>query len=498
MEIEQNNEYDYDLFVIGGGSGGVKAATTAAKLGARVAIADYVVPSPYGTTWGLGGTCINVGCIPKKLFHQASLLGEAREDAQAAGWDISTEGRHDWGKMTESVHKYIRNLRWNAKLVLGEMQIKYYNMLASFVDEHTLQLSDPKKGKKETVTAKSIIIAVGGRPATLTNIPNAKELTITSDDIFYLKQNPGKTLVVGGSYIALETAGFLTGLGNDVTVMVRSVLLRSFDQSAASRVGKYMETKGTKFIYKTVPEHIEKLEDGRKRVSYRDEEGNIHTEDFDTVLVAVGRVANTPYLNLGAAGVRVDPHNHKIYTNDADQTSTENIYSIGDAAYNRPELTPPAVMAGKLLSERLFKGSKKLMNYKMIATTVFTPLEYGVIGYSEEEAIEVFGRENVTAYHSVFKPYEWVYVEGRPSDVCYVKMVCKKDENEKIIGLHYVGPNAGEVVQGFSVAINLGATREDFAETVGIHPTAAEEVLELNLTTDQSPEAAGGCKGCGF
>jgi len=491
-------EYDYDLFVIGGGSGGIKAATTAAKLGAKVAVADYVVPSPFGTTWGLGGTCVNVGCIPKKLFHYASLLGEAKEDTNAVGWDVEPHGNHDWKKMTDTVQKYIRNLRWNAKLILGEMKIKYYNMLAKFVDDHTIELYDPKKEKKETVSAKNILIAVGGRPSTLPHIPNFKELTITSDDVFYLKQNPGKTLVVGASYIALECAGFLTGLGNDVTVMVRSVLLRTFDQSAATRVGKFMESKGTKFIYGAVPEAIEKLEDGRKKVSWKDRDGNIQSEVYDSVLVAIGRNANTPYLNLEAAGVKADPENNKVYTNEYEQTSVPHIYCVGDCAFGKPELTPPAVMAGKLLSERLFNGSKKIMNYRMIATTVFTPLEYSIIGYGEEEAINLFGRNNVTAYHSVFKPLEWVYIENRPSDLCYVKMVCKKDENEKVIGLHYVGPNAGEVVQGFSVAVNLGATREDFANTVGIHPTCAEEVLELNLTTDQSPEAAGGCKGCGI
>jgi len=489
-------EYDYDLFVIGGGSGGVKAATTAAKLGAKVAIADYVTPSPAGTTWGLGGTCINVGCIPKKLFHFSSLLGEARDDMEGTGWGVDRTTPHDWTKMTSGVQKYIRSLRWNAKLVLTERGIKYYNMLASFVDEHTIEVHDPKKNKKETVTAKNILIAVGGRPTYLSNIE--KELTISSDDIFYLKQNPGKTLVVGASYIALECAGFLRGMGNDVTVMVRSILLRSFDQACATKVGQYMELRGTKFIYGSVPERIEKTEDGKKRVFWSDKNGIEQSEVYDTVLVAIGRTANTQYLNLEKAGVKYDQANLKIFTTDAEQTNVPHIYCVGDCAFGRPELTPPAVMAGKLLSERLFTGSTKLMNYRMIATTVFTPLEYSVIGYAEDEARRIYGTENITAYHSVFKPLEWVYLEEHPSDLCYVKMVCLKNEKEKIVGLHYVGPNAGEVIQGFSVAVNLGATRQDLADTVGIHPTCAEEVLELNLTSDQEPSSAEGCKGCGF
>lgn len=489
-------EYDFDFFVIGGGSGGVKAATTAAKLGARVAIADYVVPSPSGTTWGLGGTCINVGCIPKKLFHYAAGLGEAREDQEAVGWGVDNKTQHNWEAMTEGVSKYIRQLRWNAKLVLAQIGIKYYNQLAKVIDNHTIEVHDPKKDRSEKVTAKNILIAVGGRPTYLPNIDPA--LTISSDDIFYLKQNPGKTLVVGASYIALECAGFLRGLGNDVTVMVRSILLRSFDQGSATRVGQYMELKGTKFIYKAVPEKIEKTEDGKKRVFWKDTNGNVQSEVYDTVLVAVGRTANTKYLNLEAVGIKYDAENLKIFTDEQERTNVPNIYCIGDCAYGKPELTPPAVMAGKLLSERLFAKATKLMNYKMIATTVFTPLEYSIIGYGEDEAKQVFGADNITAYHSVFKPLEWVYIESHPGDLCYIKMICLKNENEKIVGLHYVGPQAGEVVQGYSVAINLGATREDFANTVGIHPTCSEEVLDLPFTTDQEPSSAEGCKGCGF
>lgn len=246
--------------------------------------------------------------------------------------------------MTEGVTKYIRQLRWNAKLVLAQLGVKYYNMLASFVDDHTIELLDPKKNKKEIVTARNILIAVGGRPAYPVNIPSAKELAITSDDIFYLKSNPGKTLVIGASYIALETAGFLTGFGNDVTVMVRSVLLRNFDQSAATRVGQFMELKGTKFIYQAVPEDIEKAENGRKKVTYKDRSGVLHSEEYDTVVLAIGRTANTMYLNLEAAGVTFDAENKKVFTNDADQTNIPHIYTIGDCAYGRPELTPPAVM----------------------------------------------------------------------------------------------------------------------------------------------------------
>ena len=282
-------------------------------------------------------------------------MGETREELEAVGWDINTKSDHDWKKMVDGVTKYIRQLRWNAKLVLAQTQVKYYNMLAKFVDAHTIELLDPKKNKTEKVTAKHILISVGGRPTSLPHIPNIKDLTITSDDIFYLKSNPGKTLVVGASYIALECAGFLRGLGNDVTVMVRSVLLRSFDQACATKIGQYMETKGTKFIYKTIPDTIEKTEDGKRKVTWKDQNGNVQTDVFDTVLLAIGRTANTPFVNLESTGVKYNAENNKVFTNDADQTNIPHIYSLGDCAEGRPELTPPAVMVSHLKEKHRVK-----------------------------------------------------------------------------------------------------------------------------------------------
>jgi len=492
MEIETNTQtiqnYNYDLFVIGGGSGGIKTATTASKLGAKVAVADYVKPSEMGTSWGLGGTCVNVGCIPKYLFHSAANLGDLLHDQRAAGFNAPDQLTHNWETMTKKVHEYIRKLNWDAKLTLTQLGVKYYNKLARFVDQHTVELYDPKHNTTETVTAKNIVISVGGRPTYLENID--PKLTMTSDDIFFAKKNPGKTLVVGAGYVSLESAGFLNGLGCDVTVMVRSVLLRSFDQDAVTRVGKYMENKGVKFITGAIPDNVSLLENGQRRVSW-----GTNSEDFDTVLVAIGRTANTKYLNLEAAGVKYDPRNLNIYTNDVDATNVDNIYAIGDCAFDRPELTSVAVMAGSLLASRLFSESTKLMNYKNVASTVFTPLEYGFIGYSEKDAISTFGKDNIVAYHSTFKPLDWIYNDN--VDLCYIKMVCLK-ENEKIIGLHYVGPNSANIMQGYSVALNLNATRQDFIDTVAIHPSYSEELLDLNILTSQDPLNSEGCKNCGL
>lgn len=217
--------YDYDLFVIGGGSGGISSARWAGKAGKKVAVADFVKPSPAGTTWGLGGTCVNVGCIPKKLMHYAALLSEAKEDQKAAGLAISEEG-HDWKTMVTCINKHIKTLNWGYKTELIKAGVKYFNSYATFIDAHTIELDNGKK--KETVTADKIVIACGGRPS-LPDIPGAKEFGISSDDIFWKKEAPGKTLVVGASYVALECGGFLASLGYDVSIMVRSILLRGFD-----------------------------------------------------------------------------------------------------------------------------------------------------------------------------------------------------------------------------------------------------------------------------
>ena len=223
-----NTQHDYDLVVIGGGSGGLSCAKEAARLGYNVACLDFVKPSPPGTTWGLGGTCVNVGCIPKKLMHQAALLGEGLKDAQEFGWNLG-EGKpeHDWQKMVENIQSHVKGLNWGYKVQLREKKVKYLNELGRFRAPNTLELTD-KKGKKREITAANFVVAVGGRPK-YPDIPGAQEYCITSDDVFSLPKNPGNTLIVGGSYIALETAGFLRGLGINVTVMV-SIIYAIFNQ----------------------------------------------------------------------------------------------------------------------------------------------------------------------------------------------------------------------------------------------------------------------------
>ncbi|XP_043843649.1 thioredoxin reductase 2, mitochondrial isoform X2 [Dromiciops gliroides] len=446
---------EYDLLVIGGGSGGLACAKEAADFGKKVAILDYVVPSPRGTSWGLGGTCVNVGCIPKKLMHHSALLGSAIRDAHHYGWDVAPLAQHDWGQMAEAIQNHVKSLNWGYRVQLQERKVRYFNMLGSFVNEHTVR-GVTKAGKETVVTADHIVIATGGRPRYPDDVEGA-QYGITSDDLFWLKKSPGKTLVVGASYVSLECAGFLTGLGLDATVMMRSIPLRGFDQQMALLVTDYMEAHGTKFLKHCTMKKLEKLEDNRLRATWTNhEEGREEASIFDTVMWAVGRVPETRSLNLEKVGVKLHPGSQKIMVNASEATSVAHIYAIGDITEGRPELTPTAILAGKLLARRLFSQSTELMDYDNVPTTVFTPLEYGSVGLSEEEAEKRYGQENLEVYHAYYKPLEFTVAE-RDSSQCYIKMVCLRERDQQILGLHFIGPNAGEVIQGFALGVKVSA-----------------------------------------
>mmetsp|Transcript_134761 Transcript_134761/g.234231 ORF Transcript_134761/g.234231 Transcript_134761/m.234231 type:complete len:486 (+) Transcript_134761:59-1516(+) len=481
-------EYDYDFFVIGGGSGGLAAAKAAQALGAKVAVADFVKPSPAGTTWGLGGTCVNVGCIPKKLMHLSSLYRETQGDVHGIGWE--TKSSHSWTDMVTKVDNYIKSLQWGAKTELRGKSIKYYNKFATFADPHTVNLAGADGVVSEKVTFKYALIACGGRP-NLGGYPGAEECCISSDDIFWRPKPPGKTLVVGASYIALECAGFLAGFGFDTTVMVRSILLRGFDQDIAKQIGDYMEKHGVNFAREMVPSKFEKTEDGQVKVFVKDELWGI----FDTVLVAIGRTGCAGWLNLEAAGVEYDKKQGKIAATDAEGTNVPHIFCVGDVILNKPELTPVAIQAGRLLVNRLFGGKTKLMDYTDIATTVFTPIEYGCVGYGEDEAKEKLGADRIVVYHCNAKPLEWNLNEEREADKGYMKIICDKESNNKVVGAHILGPNAGEVIQGLGVAIKAGFTKEHLDDCVGIHPTFAEAYTTMTEVKegDKGPSAGGGC-----
>ena len=446
-----------------------------------------------------------MGCIPKKLMHNAALLSEEHKfdhphygigvtpDMEEKWMGISQDNdttehdrTHSWETLKSNVQNHIHSLNFKYRVDLREKEVTYLNVLGSFLDAHTIETVD-KKGTKGTVSFSRCIIAVGGRPTPIA-CPGG-ELAISSDDIFSLDHDPGKVLCVGASYISLECAGFLHGIGKDVTVAVRSILLRGFDRECADMIGKHMKSMGVKFIEEVVPTLLEKNEETSKiKVTF----SNGESEEYDTVLGAIGRTGDTSKLGLHNVGITTNPSNAKISAK-YEQTSTPNIYVIGDVMEGCPELTPVAIHAGKMLARRLFGTSMKPMDYRNVCTTVFTPLEYGTVGYSEDDAIAEFGNENLNVYHKYFVPLEWSISPSRSHHQGFCKAIVDK-HSDRVLGLHYLGPNAGEVMQGFGTAMKLGCKFQDITETVGIHPTTAEEITTLSITKESGASAAaGGC-----
>ncbi|OII75895.1 thioredoxin reductase [Cryptosporidium andersoni] len=494
----------YDLIVIGGGSGGLAAAKEAARLGKKVVLFDYVKPSTQGTKWGLGGTCVNVGCVPKKLIHYAANMGTIlHHDTSNYGFDVTSTFR--WSNLIQTVQNHVKSLNFSYRTGLFSSGVEYINSLANLEDRHTVLFE--RNGEVMKYTTEHILIAVGGRPNVPENVPGALEYAITSDDIFSLSKSPGKTLIVGASYIGLETAGFLTELGFEAIVAVRSIPLRGFDRQCSEKVVSMMKEYGTKFLEGVVPINIEKIDDKLKVVF-----SNAYTEQFDTVIYATGRYPDTKYLKLNEIGVYLTPNNKIIAPNDT--TNIPNIHAIGDVVDGRPELTPVAIKAGILLARRLFGDSKEFIDYKYIPTTIFTPTEYGSIGYSSEAAIAEYGEDDIEEYLFEFTTLEIAAshrykVESSRIDSgdfymspnSFAKLITVKSLDNKVVGFHFVGLNAGEITQGFSLAIKLGAKKSDFDSMIGIHPTDAEVFSDLSITrrSGESFIATGGCGGgkCG-
>ena len=414
-------------------------------------------------------------------MHNAALLGEHSATSNSYGWSLpgGLAPGHDWDTLKNNVQDHIKGLNFGYRVSLREEGITYLNKLGKFIDHHTLECTD-NKGRTSNVTGARFVVAVGGRPTPL-SCPGG-EHAITSDDLFMKKEAPGKTCVVGAGYVALECAGLITGLKQgEVTVLVRSMLLRGFDRDLVETVEKVMQHSGTKIKTGVLPESIVKQDSGKLLVTFT----NGESDEFDTVLAAVGRQMDLEGLGIGAeSAVPLNvAKNGKLECNN-EQTNVPHIYAVGDIVQGAPELTPVAIKAGQLLSRRLFGSDeqKEAMVYKDVATTVFTPLELGTVGLTEEEAIAQFGEESVDCFVSSFQPLEWSIVQEFADLRCLAKVVVDITANDKVLGIHIAAPNAGEIIQGFGVAFRKGLVHKDLTDTIGIHPTIAEEIVGATIS----------------
>jgi glutathione reductase (NADPH) len=444
--------YDYDLFVIGGGSGGIAAGRRAAQYGAKVAVAEYD---------RLGGTCVNRGCIPKKLMVYASHFPDLFEDAQGFGWS-AVQSTLDWQKMITAVNKELERLNGVYQNMLGNAKVELFRGYAKFLDPHTLEIEDRK------VTADKILIAVGGHPVK-PDIPGI-EHAITSDDMFLLKEQPKSILIMGGGYIGVEFACIMNGLGSDVTQLIRrNLILQGFDDDIRSNIQEGMESHGIEILTSCEASSIEKTPEGLKVTL-----GSKHQETIvvDVILAATGRKPKLK--NLGLENADVEINNGAIAVDKYSQTSQQNIFAVGDCT-DRMNLTPVAIGEGRAFADTQFGGHSRTMSYENIPTAIFSTPEAATVGLTEVQAREQYG-DAVKVYRAKFKP-TYHSLSGRDERVM-VKLVVAED-TDKVLGAHMVGEHAAEIIQGMAIALKMGATKKDFDATVGIHPSVAEEFVTL-------------------
>jgi glutathione reductase (NADPH) len=444
--------FDYDLFVIGGGSGGVRSARVAAATGAKVALAEE---------FRMGGTCVIRGCVPKKLMVFASGFSKMIEDARAYGWDV-TDGTFDWLKFRGKLHAELDRLEGVYRRLLAGSDVKIYDARATLKDAHTVTLSTG-----DVVTAKHILVATGGHPSS-PDLPGAA-LAITSNDIFLLDALPKKILIVGGGYIASEFAGILNGLGVQVTQFYRGAqILRGFDDEARSLVADGMVEKGVNLQLNTNAVDLRRADDGAG-VVVTDTTGASTT--YDQVMFATGRTPNVAGLGLEALGIKLG-RSGEIMVDDYSQTSVPSVYAVGDVT-NRMNLTPVAIREGMAFVNTVFNGIPTKNDYDLVPSAVFTQPELGTIGITEEQASAI---EPVEIYSTSFKPMNHAFA-GR-ADRVMMKLIVSI-ATRKVLGCHIVADHAGELIQLVGIAIKMGATKEDFDRTVAVHPTMSEELVTM-------------------
>jgi glutathione reductase (NADPH) len=448
--------FDYDLFVIGGGSGGVRAARLAAsEAGAKVALAEE---------YRMGGTCVIRGCVPKKLMVFASGYSGATDDARAFGWRDAKIGTFDWGHFRGKLDAELDRLENIYRTNLAKAGVEIHNARAEMVDAHTVKLSSG-----ESFSAKHILIAVGGRPFT----PEfaGSDLTITSNEVFQLDQLPKSILIVGGGFIACEFACILNGLGVEVTQFYRGAqVLRGFDDEARGQVADLMRERGVNLHVGTDVMQIEKR---GEKLFVKSSTG--HDGEFDAVMYATGRVPNTDGLGLENTGVKLGGKG-QIMVDDYSQTAVASIYAVGDVT-DRINLTPVAIREGVAFVETVFHGKPTKPDHDLVASAVFTQPELGTVGMSEEAAAE---QEPIEVYSANFRAMQTGFAERE--DRVLMKLVVSK-ATRKVLGCHIVADNAGEMIQLAAIAVKMGATKEDFDRTVAVHPTMSEELVTMKTPT---------------
>lgn len=459
------SKYDYDLFVIGAGSGGVRAARMAAQYGARVAIAE---------SYRVGGTCVIRGCVPKKLFVYASHFADDFEDAAGFGWTAPAP-TFSWPQLVANKDQEIDRLNQIYIRNLENSGVEVFETRAQLKDPHTIHLDEPDKD----LTAAVILIATGAWPHLPDDVPGIAH-AITSNEAFHLEALPKHITIVGGGYIAVEFAGIFNGLGVDTAVLYRGEeILRGFDDDLRARLHQEMAKKGIDVRVQAHVTAIEKTGDGFHAALQ--EGGTIET---GLVMYATGRSPNTVGLGLEGAGVNLDPDTGAIKVDDFSRTSQGHIYAVGDVT-DRNQLTPVAIREGAAFAETVFNDKPSAVDHTFIPTAVFSHPEIGTVGYTEAEARAQFGEIDI--YKSAFKPMKHT-LSGRDTQA-FMKLVVDA-KSQRVLGCHLLGPDSGEMAQLLGIAVKMGATKQDFDETVAVHPTGAEELVTMREKWTPTPKTA--------
>jgi len=444
------SQYDYDLFVIGAGSGGVRASRIASGHGARVAICEES---------RVGGTCVIRGCVPKKLLVYASQFSESFADAEGFGWSVSKPS-FSWPDLIAAKDQEIDRLNEVYLRLLEQAGVELHRGRGRLLDAHSVEVD----GK--TFTAERILIAVGSRPW-MPDIPGV-ELAITSDEAFHLETLPERVLMVGAGYISVEFAGIFNGLGSEVTLAYRrDLILRGFDEDIRRSVSAGLQGRGIEILYESEPRRIDKT-DGGLRVAFSD--GS--ERDFDCVMFATGRTPYVGDLGLESVGVALE-EGSRIGVDDYSRTNIDSIFAVGDVT-DRIALTPVALMEGHCFSDTQFGGLDRPVDHANTPAAVFSQPPIGTVGLTEQEAREA-GYE-VTIFRTAFTPMRYT-LAGR-QERGLMKLVVDS-QSDRVLGVHVAGLDAPEIVQGFAVAVRAGLSKNDFDRTIGIHPTAAEELVTL-------------------